>query len=415
MFPTAVGGLPCIAKLHLAGTGMFALGLEQLTALQDLALSSGAVEDDQDLLHWHLDNSAQLQDALPSLQQLKSLEVQGVVCGDAPLSNISALQHLEQLILHDAYGQCTSSTLAALPASITDLTFNGPVYTLSPWEPLKPRMFINANTPASLISLTALQQLHLGGCMACDIDVLTNITSLAHLGINRNVQYQPGFNGRINWSVVSTLTNLQYLSLAPAPGLLAAAARDVAACTASTQLTYLCLCGDIAGDKYSTVFPAGRLLPALKHAALGAVLLATSEVIYNMASCCPNLQNLELYKRRGPPSADLPGPQTGAWKQGLLALGDHTALTRLRLCSNKEEPLVAVDWQALGTLTQLSVLELATGRSLGGAADLLGLLHLTSLHNLQAFSVEEGVVPGYGCSYDVSSSLTQQVGINPGA
>jgi hypothetical protein len=92
------------------------------------------------------------------------------------------------------------------------------------------------------------------------------------------------------------LTQLQHLELPVGTTEYAAAdaETDVAALTASSQLTYLNIVGMVEQQHYSRKFPAGRQLPKLKELRATMGVLGSAEDAEGLVRCCPNLEHLDV-------------------------------------------------------------------------------------------------------------------------
>jgi hypothetical protein len=100
----------------------------------------------------------------------------------------------------------------------------------------------------------------------------------------------------LNLSVLSGLTQLQHLELPQTRKQLAAAptAEDVAALTASSQLTCLIIDqGLVRQEQYCHMWPEGRRLPKLKEIRATMGLFGTKVDMIRLVDCCPGLNKVD--------------------------------------------------------------------------------------------------------------------------
>ena len=265
VLPPELSGLTSL-RLWRAELGLSTL--PAFTNLQHLALELGNSSFD-----------------LSGLLLLTHLHLSHDCADDAVLASVSSLTCLQEL--HLGVGCYTDSGLAALPPCITKLVVGGDV-TLAP------------NSTPAVAQLTALQWLEVNCAAGFSTAVLRSMSSLRHL----DVQHTPllaaagdGDNGDIDLAVLNGLTQLQHLELPIEPLADEAAVgpeADVAALTASSQLTYLNIERLVAHQHYRKMFAEGRQLPKLKelHATMG--VLGTADNAQALVRCCPNLERLEV-------------------------------------------------------------------------------------------------------------------------
>jgi len=183
--------------------------------------------------------------------------------------------------------------------------------------------------------------------------------------------------------VFANMPSLQYLHLRSDWQTPVATAAEVAALSASSNLTYLSL-GDgeyyvLPPAAYDSWFPPGRQCPYLQHVDMGVGVLGNTAAVQRMASACPGLKELELLD---PNTTDM-RLESACVAASLQALTNFTALTRLHV-DGGELPVGACIYQAvIGSWrqwTHLQELEMqVTYRSL---EDVLVLTQLRSLRGL---------------------------------
>lgn len=176
--------------------------------------------------------------------------------------------------------------------------------------------------------------------------------------------------------------------------LLIASAADVAALTASSQLTHLSLePGLLRAAEYAQLFPTGRKLPHLVDLSVGMALLSSCEAMRRMAAACDALETVTFN------SSILPGE---AVEQSLPGSGSPAAEVHswepLQLLSNlkwldldlRGQHVSQKAWQCLGRVTQLEHLQLGTVV----LECLDGLMQLTQLCRLEDFAadVDDGYI-----------------------
>lgn len=165
------------------------------------------------------------------------------------------------------------------------------------------------------------------------------------------------------WYFLSSLATLQHLYLygtmtgpprSPAPKLTAA---DIAALTASSQLSYLYISDQVARpEHYKHLLPAARQLRGHKELYATMDLAADPQVTVRLPHCCPNLQVLDL-------TTPVEEPVLGKFQDGEFATLCH-ALEALPELRTLELHMSAVNnsklatWEALGGLDQLHSLGL---------------------------------------------------------
>ena len=233
---------------------------------------------------------------LSGLLQLTHLRLSQAYAQDAVLASLTSLTCLQELEVDGS--TYTANGLAALPASLTKLCVSGTI-TLAP-----------GSTPA-VAQLTALQWLEVTYAAGFSTAVLRSMSSLQHLAV-RSASLLPAATGdddnqdseesdeeearEVDLSVLRGLTQLQHLEL-PVGGAEHAAAdpeADVAALTASSQLTCLDIAGLVEQQHYCSIFPEGRRLPELRELRATMGLLGSSGDAEALTQCCPNLERLEV-------------------------------------------------------------------------------------------------------------------------
>jgi len=223
--------------------------------------------------------------------------------------------------------------------------------------------------------------------------VLANCVSLERIEINiKDGGYHfSGMEGVVAPLLVfGSMPNLEHLLLQSWPEDPVATSAEVAALSASSNLTYLslgyseyCL---LAPAECDTWFPAGRHCPLLQHLDMGVWVLGNSAAVQRMVSACPGLQELELRD----PDCDLEdsdlnamGLESANVAASLQALTNLTSLTHLRVDAydlpegSCISPAVVKAWSHWTNLQQLE-LEFRCRK----LEDVLVLTQLRSLHNL---------------------------------
>lgn len=172
--------------------------------------------------------------AMPRLQRLTTLVLDGVLASSAVVAHITCLQHLQRLSLKDT----TVNSFTAFPQSITQLELQ----ISSSTSATANRTTLDTTTARGIVQLTGLQSLKLRPAhhMQFDSAVLARLTNLTHLEFGW-VEFAGGISAQLQ--VLSRLTKLQSLlfngnSIAEPP-VSSLAPADAAALTASSVLTCL--------------------------------------------------------------------------------------------------------------------------------------------------------------------------------
>lgn len=278
--------LCAITRLRLWDCSVGLSTLPAFTNLQHLALRGSA-------------NPQETPSSSPEfsgLVHLTHLHLAGGYAQDAVLGSVGALTSLQELRVQ---GDLDSAEgLATLPVSLTKLILSG-----DGMPQARPIQLSIDSTPA-IASLTALQWLEVDCAAGFGAALLRDMSSLQHLAVRRTplLAAAPAAGGGgdaagAGLAALAELTQLQHLELPQKPDQLAAAltAGDVAALTASSQLTCLIIDqGLVDEDLYRHMFPNGRQLPALKELRATKGLLSTEWATQAMVRCCPNLERLDV-------------------------------------------------------------------------------------------------------------------------
>jgi hypothetical protein len=291
----------------------------------------------------------QLDQALPQLQELVSLQLVGMLANDGVLRHVTSLSRLQNLQLVD--GVFTPTSFQQLPQSLTRLNIE--------WADDDPSVkTLTASTAPGLAALTELQHLAVRAALAnpaeLSVDVLVKMPSLRHLDLGMAWLVEPGKLGDL-----TLLTQLTLLALA-SMGAHVGADEDVAfheecaAITTSMQLRWLDLTDAALGHAACRhMFPASKQLTQLTRLHASLDFIPDSMQASCVAACCPNLEYIYL----GPGQDDVwEGPD-----------GTDAALARMVRCWQPLQhlssltlaaggyPLTPEVWQAMGRLTQLQV------------------------------------------------------------
>lgn len=360
--------LTSLTQLRLSDSSVRLAGLAALTRLQALTLEGQQQEvagsswfSPYRILR---DESAELSEALPHLQQLTSLQLGGALATTAIGSRTSCLQSLQQLILTDT----TADNYAALPTSLTLFSLSLAINRAEP-------PVLTRSNAAGLSQLTALQSLELKQVKVFDLALLFDMRCLQALsfhGLYSAVEYTAGGPSLQLVSSFTALTSLTISGQASfgrqfgrSPASITAA--EAPALTASSKLAVLQLRGkpgQLQPQDYASLFPPGRHLQHLTMLELCADILGNTTAVQQARSCCPNLHTVHLIW----PGCDHHGywtpinaPDPKAWTDGEAALvtaslremAGWQQLRELRLLS-QAYGFPAAFWAALGTCSQLT-------------------------------------------------------------
>jgi hypothetical protein len=177
---------------------------------------------------------------------------------------------------------------------------------------------------------------------------------------------------------------------ATAPTITAA---EAGALTSCSQLVELALCdprAQLQPQAYASLFPPGRQLQHLTKLVASADLLSTPAAVRQAGSCCPNLRSLMLGSSRASYKTRWEAGEAATVADSLSALSTLGSLHLLRL--NQVWPrMPAPLWQALGTLSQRTTLEVY--RPYGASETPMNfvandVLHLTGCKALRSLSFQ---------------------------
>jgi hypothetical protein len=325
--------------------------------------------------------------AFPGLQQLTSLTLAGnLSCSPLVVSHLSSLQSLWEIVLAGTDDDSPALSGCKLPQSITRLRWisRHGMYCLAP------------HSTAWLHQLTAMQCLILECVGPLDMSLLTSMRNLRSLNL-WDVELTAGGSGLQALSCCTALTQLAIDGEREAPmtgrhsaGIPAA---EAAALASSSQLVTLTLSGQpgrlAAPQDYSSLFPPRRQLPHLTALFVSANFLRDPTAVRQAASCCPNLQDVRLDKSYSNSILWGSPAEEARVLLGLVAMRGWAGLRQLMLgCTNPgfqwPNLLGAQFWQALGCLTQLTELYVHLPQQPEGT----DVAHLASCRGLETLSVE---------------------------
>jgi len=202
--------------------------------------------------------------------------------------------------------------------------------------------------------------------------------------ISSSLSGEAGFNTPL--LVFANMPGLQHLELRSGYRQPVATAAEVAALSASSNLTYLSLSsgeyGALPQAAYDSWFPAGCQCPYLQHVDVGVGLLGNTAAVQRMASACPGLKELEL-QNPDFPEVHLESANVVA---SLHALANLTSLTGLRVEGRDLpkgsciSPTVIAAWSRWTSLQQLELYHLEYRK-------LVDVLVLTQLRSLRTLSI----------------------------
>jgi len=207
--------------------------------------------------------------------------------------------------------------------------------------------------------------------------------------------------------VFASMPSLQHLQLQSEYEDPMATAAEVAALSASSNLTYLSLGGSeycaLSPAAYDSWFPVGHLCPYLAYVDVGEWVLGNTAAVQRMVSACPRLKDLELH------SASHPGNQLESTcvAASLQALTNFTALTCLRVDGAQLpvgvciSPAVISAWSQMTSLQQLELQFQAEW----WPSHMQDVLRLTQLRSLRVLYLED-----YTEDKDVATLLGVKVG-----
>lgn len=320
-------------------------GISALTNLQHLVL--GALMDGQQQGVRQLSAP----DLLPNLTGLTHLEIsKRLVLTAASMQQLSCLTDLSTLILHlRSSSEVSTAALQAMQhcQRLQQLDLN------SPGVP------IDLSTAPFLSRASSLLQFRLlHGTLA--LPALAALTQLQQLDLN-HVQVLPDAAALL--MLLPALQQLQRLRVGFLQCQWPPVSTAYSAIAACSNLQHLELSGcQLPAEPWQEIFPANARLPHLTTLLLGQVLsvghvqpaMDTADAA-RMAACCPELQELQLWRQLDP-SAEL------------HSLQQLTALTRLWLAGVSQEAL-----SSLAAVTTLQDLYVVLGEPLFLLGDFLSV------------------------------------------
>lgn len=285
--PPELSALTCL-KLNDCPIQLNALPL--FTQLQKLCLISGYRRGD--VSNSTLASLVSLAAALPGMQQLTHLQLHGSYASDAAVSALRHLPRLEVLQLGEC--KCKAASFAALPASLTTLEL---LADRDDMIPVSQRLRVSPGSTPGLTQLTALQTLWVEKVHSFDAQLLGSMPKLQTVVV-MDCSLAGGGTGL---SALQALACLQHLDLhsAEVEGQGNMTAADVAALTASNQLTYLDLGRVLAAGDYKHMFPEGCVRPQLRALTATMQLLSDHEAVRALVRCCPQLEDIDLSDGKG--------------------------------------------------------------------------------------------------------------------
>jgi len=191
--------------------------------------------------------------------------------------------------------------------------------------------------------------------------------------------------------VFASMPSLQHLELQSEYEDPMATAAEVAALSASSNLTYLSLDGSeycaLPPAAYDSWFPVGHHCPYLEHVDMGEWVLGNTAAVQRMVSACPGLKELEL--RSAAHSGDQ--PESTCVAASLQALTNLTALTRM--CVDGRQlpdgvcisPAVISAWSQMTSLQRLELQFQAEW----WPSHMQAMLRLTQLRSLRELYLED--------------------------
>jgi len=379
----SLASLTALTRLDLTGASVRLDGLEALTGLKELRLS---YREDYLLGRTAAPNfntaDALLAAALPKLQRLTRLCLEGDICSSSILAQVSTLQRLEQLILDTAV-----ICLPTMPQSLTQL------YIMCDRD--MPLVFTGSSSHG-FSQLTGLQELSLWAAASLDATLLGGMIGLRE--VNLNVGRFAGANTQ-PLLVFSRLTALESLSLS-CKERVQVTSTEVAALTTSSHLTSLLMADKYLGRyeeplinslreaHYEAMFPPGRQLQRLRQLRVGTALLSSQVDVGRLTG----LTSLALlYRCRLDFTHSDETVQLAAGLKALTVLED---LAKLELNADNIW-LPAGVWSSLAALTGIRDLTVKCAASSGQH-----LLALTSCQRLEKLHIQPGsycdtFVPGF--------------------
>jgi len=338
---TRQGALPSLANLtaltslDLAGASVRLDGLEALTGLKELSLSCRVSGRGFGRTVPTFDTAeALLAEALPKLQHLTRLCLQGKIGSSTVVAQVSTMQSLEQLLL----AETTVASFPPMPQSVTRLCVR-----------CERAQEVFTNSTQQFSQLTGLQDLTLSGAGALDTTLLAGMGRLQHVNLSADTFAAADTQPLLVFSRLTALESLKLIyrgSLWVTPA--APTPAEAAALTTSSHLTNLdviSLTDALQQAHYEAMFPAGRQLQRLRELRSGTALLSGTIDVGQLTGLTSfSLRMLGLRDEL----------QLAAGLKALTALND---LAELQLSAVYAD-FPAVVWSSLAALTGLKHLKM---------------------------------------------------------
>jgi len=224
--------------------------------------------------------------------------------------------------------------------------------------------------------------------------VLANSAGLGRVQVTTEsfLSGEAGFNTPL--LVFANMPGLQHLELRSGYGDPVVTAAEVAALSASSNLTHLSL-GDgeycaLPPAAYDSWFPPGRQCPHLQHLDMGVWVLGSTAAVQRMVSACPGLRELELLSI----GSDGMQVESACVAASLQALTNLTSLTSLHVQGRALPEGTCISTAVVNAWSQwtsLQQLDLCLQYS-----KLEDVLVLTQLRSLRTLNIHGNA----GCQYD---------------
>jgi len=271
-----LASLTALTRLDLTGASVRLDGLEALTGLKELSISYDVIErsdsrafDEPPVAYFDI-AEALLSAALPKLQHLTRLCLQGKICSSKALAQVSTMQRLEQLDLK----YLAIRSLPTMPQSLTQIL-------ISSWE-LPPMVFTNSS------QLTGLQKLTVWTGQYLDTTLLEGMVGLREVMLSASALTAANTQPLLVFSRLTALESLSllcYERVQLTPG-------EAPALTVSSHLTHLRLAlgsrwhnggyYSLQEAHYEARFPADRQLQQLCQLHVGTALLSSTVALQQL-------------------------------------------------------------------------------------------------------------------------------------